>query len=316
MAQYSGNQLLNKNLSTSDNIQDWINAFLLDRKVKNLAPGSLKIYGLNTKHFLEFCSQQNLSHLKEITPDHIRHFLLFLSETKGRNPGGIHGAYRMLKTFLLWFENETEPENWKNPIRKVKAPRLTIAPLQPVEVDTIKLMLDTCNGKGITDIRDKAVLLFLLDTGTRAAEACAINLEDIDFQSRCVLIKKGKGRKPRVVVYGEKTSRALKAYIKARAATTEKALWLAEDSENRLTYWGMNEIIKRRAKRANVEKPGLHDFRRAFAINFLRNGGDIYSLQTLMGHADLQVLRRYLAQTEADLRSAHAQNGPVDRLLG
>jgi site-specific recombinase XerD len=69
---------------------------------------------------------------------------------------------------------------------------------------------------------------------------------------------------------------------------------------------------RERVEEAHIEKPSLHDFRRAFAINFLRNGGDIYSLQNLMGHADLQVLRRYLAQTKEDLQIAHHNFSPVD----
>jgi hypothetical protein len=87
--------------------------------------------------------------------------------------------------------------------------------------------------------------------------------------------------------------------------------WLTDEGEG-LTYWGLNEVIRRRAKAAKVKKPGLHDFRRAFALNFLRNGGDIFTLQSLMGHADLQVLRRYLAQTNDDLREAHRKASPVD----
>jgi site-specific recombinase XerD len=58
-----------------------------------------------------------------------------------------------------------------------------------------------------------------------------------------------------------------------------------------------------------------HAFRRAFALASLRGGMDVYSLQRLMGHADLSVLRRYLAQTEGDLQAAHQKAGPVDRLL-
>ena len=61
--------------------------------------------------------------------------------------------------------------------------------------------------------------------------------------------------------------------------------------------------------------PSLHSFRRAFAINMLRAGVDIYSLQLLMGHADLQVLRRYLAQTNDDLLKAHRKGSPVDSYL-
>lgn len=55
-----------------------------------------------------------------------------------------------------------------------------------------------------------------------------------------------------------------------------------------------------------------YDFRRAFALNFPRNGGGIYSLHKLMGHAYLQVLRRYLAQTDEDLKVAHSTFSPVD----
>ena len=79
-----------------------------------------------------------------------------------------------------------------------------------------------------------------------------------------------------------------------------------------MTYWELNEIIRRSANEAGIQKPHLHDFRRAFALNFFRNGGDINSLQKLMGHADLQVLRRYLAQTDEDLREAHNVFSPVD----
>lgn len=85
------------------------------------------------------------------------------------------------------------------------------------------------------------------------------------------------------------------------------------DDRERLSYWGLNQILFRRAKQAGIPKPGLHDFRRAFAINFLRNSPkEIYSLQHLMGHADLQILRRYLKQTDEDIAAAHRRASPVD----
>jgi integrase/recombinase XerD len=80
-------------------------------------------------------------------------------------------------------------------------------------------------------------------------------------------------------------------------------------------YGGLRQIIRRRAEKAGIDPPPLHAFRRAFALASLRGGMDVYSLQRLMGHADLSVLRRYLAQTEADLQAAHERAGPVDHLL-
>ncbi len=73
--------------------------------------------------------------------------------------------------------------------------------------------------------------------------------------------------------------------------------------------------MRRRAQRGNVKEPPLHTFRRAFAINMLRAGVDIYTLKELLGYADLQVLRRYLKQESGDLIAAHRRGSPVDNAL-
>jgi site-specific recombinase XerD len=84
------------------------------------------------------------------------------------------------------------------------------------------------------------------------------------------------------------------------------------DEKERLECGGLRGVLGRRAKQAGVYEPSLHSFRRAFAINMLRAGADIFSLQKLMGHADLQVLRRYLAQTTDDRAQAHRIGSPMD----
>lgn len=106
--------------------------------------------------------------------------------------------------------------------------------------------------------------------------------------------------------------RELMRYLRGRP---QSGPLFCTDAGRRLTYWGLRQIIRRRAEAAGVKSPSLHSFRRAFALLSLRAGIDIYSLQRLMGHADLTVLRRYLAQTEQDLKSAHEKASPVDRLI-
>jgi len=74
--------------------------------------------------------------------------------------------------------------------------------------------------------------------------------------------------------------------------------------------------LRRRAELVGLKDiPTPHDFRRAFALIMLRNGVDIFALQKLMGHSDLQVLRRYLAQTDQDIQAAHLRGSPVDNNL-
>ncbi len=120
----------------------------------------------------------------------------------------------------------------------------------------------------------------------------------------------GKGGKPRVVYLGKKSRKALRAYLRQRN-DQGAALWVSQNGE-RLTYGGLRSLFRRRATTAGVKVPSLHSFRRYFALSMLRAGVDIFSLQKLMGHADLQVLRRYLAQTNQDTLEAHRRGGPVD----
>ena len=104
-------------------------------------------------------------------------------------------------------------------------------------------------------------------------------------------------------------------YLRLRQSTTpDVPLWATQEG-GRLTYTGLRDIVRRRAREAGVPAPTLHAFRRGFALLSLRNGADIYSLQRLMGHTTLQVLRRYLNQTDADLQETHRRTGPVDALL-
>ena len=141
-----------------------------------------------------------------------------------------------------------------------------------------------------------------------------MNIKEIDLNTGAVMIKCGKGGKTRMVFIGRKTRRAMRAYLRLRHDQSP-AVFVSKEEE-RLTYDGLRQLLERRAKRAKlVNKPKLHGFRRAFALNMLRSGVDIFILQRLMGHADLQVLRRYLAQNDQDNQLAHLRGGPVDNNL-
>jgi site-specific recombinase XerD len=88
-------------------------------------------------------------------------------------------------------------------------------------------------------------------------------------------------------------------------------LFATRDGEA-FTVSGLRRVIERRAKQAGITPPALHDFRRCFAVNMLRNGVDVYSLKNLMGHSDLQTTARYLKLTDEDLKAAHSKGSPVE----
>jgi site-specific recombinase XerD len=292
-----------------DYIPDWTNQFYQAKKSEGISSYTLVFYKQQLNHFLHFCNSQVITNISEITPNTIRQYLLWHQET-GHNQGGLHAAFRVLRTFLLWYEDEVEPEDWRNPIHKIKAPRLFTNLLNPVEVQDVSSMVETCRSHLFLDYRDKAILLFLLDTGVRAREFLKINLDDINLMDGSVNVISGKGGKSRIVFLGKTSRKSIRAYVKHRM-DNNPAMWITNNAE-RLTYIGLRKVIIRRANQAGIKPPTLHSFRRAFAINMLRAGVDVFSLQKLMGHADLQVLRRYLAQTTEDIAQAHRIGSPVD----
>jgi site-specific recombinase XerD len=295
-----------------DGLETWVTAFLRDCKTHGLSAYTVEFYRAQLDIFLTYCKAQNVTEVTSVTPDLLRGFLLAL-EAKGRNAGGRHAAFRAVRAFLRWYEAEAEPEGWVNPIRKVKPPKVTNEPIKGVTTEDIKAMLETCGGDFI-GIRDRALLLCLLDTGARAAEFMALNISDVDFVSGAVDIRKGKGGKSRTVFIGRKSRKALRAYIRART-DNESALWVTKSGGGRLAVKSLRQVLVRRADLAGVPVPSPHDFRRAFALALLRAHVDIFSIQKLMGHAGLDVLRRYLAQNTDDVREAHERGSPVDGLL-
>lgn len=299
-------------LAQQDYLPLLIESFLIDRKSQGLALGSVHFYQKKLKYFLKFCEGQAVTQISQLNSDLIRRFLLQIAET--HNPGGVHACFRPLRTFLLWVEEEEiMPADWRNPIRKVRAPKLPVEPIEPIAIQDVSALSETCK-RNFSGARDKAMILGLLDTGARAQEFLNLNLEDIELATGSALIRQGKGRKPRMVFLGRKTIRALRVYLRFRH-DTNPALWVSIHGD-RVTYAALRCLLRRRAQLAGLKDiPTPHDFRRAFALVMLRNGVDIFALQKLMGHSDLQVLRRYLAQTDQDLQTAHMRGSPVDSNL-
>ncbi len=297
-----------------DYLETWMEAFLMDRKANGVARGTMVFYSQKLRGFADYCDAQEVKQISQITPIFLRQYLLHLVETN-HNPGGCHAFYRVIRAFLFWYENEVEPESWSNPIHKVKAPRVPIEPIEPVSNQAVMKMINTCKTTSLSGARDAALLYFMLDTGLRANEILSLNLEDVNQARGEILIRKGKGHKPRYVYIGSKTKKALRHYLSFRKDNFE-GLWVQEPrfGIERLHYGGLRQIIIRRAVDAGVEIPAPHDFRRAFAIMMLRNGTDVFTLAKSMGHEGITVLQRYLKQTNLDVEIAHRKSGPVDSL--
>ena len=296
-------------LVVRSSVQDEVLAFLIDRQARGLSFNTVLFYRKELQWFGDFLGGVDVL---DVSPDDLRRYLIKIGEY--RNPGGCGCAYRAVRAFFNWYADEVELDDWRNPISKVKSPKVKQDNLDPVSVDVIKAMLDVCDRKRFNGQRDRCILLALLDTGCRASEFVGLNVNDLNLSSGALLVRDGKGGRSRSVFLGSKCRREMTRYLRCRRGQPGDALWVTGEG-GRLTYFGLREIVRRLSARAGVECPPLHSFRRAFALACLRGGMDLVSLQRLMGHADLTVLRRYLNQTVDDLADAHQRCGPVDCLL-
>ena len=309
---YRGKSVLDNLSDEIDGLEEWSESFIFERQSQNMADGTIRFYQTKMKLFIGFLASLGISKVTEISPQTIRSYLVYLEE-KGHNPGGIHAAYRAVKAFLNWWENEAEPQNWRNPIKKVRAPKVPFEILEPVKPDEALKLLSVCETKTFLGLRDCAIILTLMDTGVRASELVSMTRKDLDLHKAKIIIRKGKGNKFRIVFISEKTQQVIRRYLEERC-DFQSCLWITNMSTP-LRYSGLRQIILRRSKDVNINPPSLHSFRRYFALQMLRSGVDIFSLQKLMGHSDIQILRRYLQQTEEDIKLAHKLGNPVGSLF-
>ena len=288
-----------------------VTAFLTDCQVRNLAPRTLAIYRRHLQDLGAWLGRP----LADVSTDDLRAYFLSLRER--RNPGGQHQCFRVLRTFYRWLLAEGAIAS--NPMQRLKAPRVPEQALDPVGLDVVKAMLDTC-GKGLLGLRDRALLLALVDTGARANELLAVNLADVDLASGAILLRVTKMKRPRVVFLGKRARKAVLIYLRARPPRTRgldpMAPQWANDESGRLTCWGLRQVLRRRAHKAGVPAPSAHAFRRLFCLQCLKDGMSVLAVQALAGHADLSTTRRYVKWALGDLAEQHAAHSPGDKLLG
>ena len=149
------------------------------------------------------------------------------------------------------------------------------------------------------DDRDRLLLTVLWETGTRISEAIAIRLRDVGRDGIRVL---GKGRVERVVFVRDSLVSTILFYAHEQGIERDDFLFPSRKG-GRITKQRADQVIKRAAKRANLERNvHAHLFRHGYAINFLNCGGRLDALQEQLGHRDINTTRIYLRLTDADVK--------------
>jgi integrase/recombinase XerD len=212
----------------------------------------------------------------------------------------------------------------------VTRPKAEIRAIQPIpEADVRALLSAVAKSKTYTRPgkrasshtlhqadRNRAIILTLLDTGIRASELCALEIRHADLRNRdkFITIRDGKGSKDRRVPISQPTALAIWRYLKTRPESRIDEPLFATETNHHLLRDNLGNMLEATAHRAGIVAASInpHRFRHTFAINYLRNGGDIYTLRSILGHESLEMCLRYLAIAQGDIDSAHRRASPVD----
>jgi site-specific recombinase XerD len=242
--------------------------------------------------------------IDRLTGPDLRAWLVELRTTLA--PVSVAGYVRTLKVFGNWLQTEELAE--ASALRALRKPRVPDKLIEPISDDTLRRLL------GLASVRDRAILLLLLDTGLRVSEAAGIRLGDLRPDGSVKVM--GKGAKERIVPIGTTARGAIVRYLGQRGPGTPDApLFLGR--RGALDWRGMQQVFKRLKVRAGVTgRCSPHSLRHTFARSYLVNGGDAFSLQRILGHTTLDMVKRYVSLAAFEIvRRLHAVASPADRLL-
>jgi site-specific recombinase XerD len=231
---------------------------------------------------------------------------------KAVRPRTVHTYYGNLRTFFRWLV--AEGELLVSPMETIRAPVARADQIQPFTEQQASALLAAAR-RTRHPRRDEAILLFLLDTGARASELCALRMRDLDLAGRrCTVL--GKGNKRRTLYLNPATVRALWAYLREEPHGEDDPLFISDGVRGEggaFTRSGLQQLMERLGRAAKVEAVRCtpHTFRHTFAVSFIRNGGSAFSLMGMLGHTSLHMSNRYVALAEADLESQHQRFSPV-----
>lgn len=199
-----------------------------------------------------------------------------------------------------------------NPMTKIQAVKQTRKIITTFTPDSLQIMLDGA-GKDFTGLRLRLMLLLLADTGVRISELCGIRLTDLAMDTQTIRVF-GKGAKERLVGFGKATSQVLQAYLVRRGDIAgQQALFITVYGQA-LSRQQAHRLIVECGARAGVGGVHPHNFRRFFAVEFLKNSGDVFSLQRILGHTSLEMSRRYAEMSSCDVLAVQRRCSPVDAL--
>ncbi|GIV20056.1 MAG: tyrosine recombinase XerC [Armatimonadota bacterium] len=285
-------------------ILEALNDRILALQAQGASPSTAGHYRLviGRLFYYRYCRPRHLLLLRDITPAHITEWLAIRRQQV--NHRTIDSNWRVLRAFMNWCVKHGYIDS--NPCELVDPPRRLPVFKPDCREDDVRCVLEACPNTPV-GIRDKAFILFLLDSGVRLHEALKLKVADL---AESIPVQ-GKGGRWRVVFVEQYTLDVVREYVRAWKLKPGDALW--QGRRGALSTDGAKHILVRAGERAGV-KLSAHKLRRSCATWMARSGASLEAIRLQLGHADIQTTQGYLAYQLDDVQREHRMFTPVRRL--
>jgi integrase/recombinase XerC/integrase/recombinase XerD len=312
----------------SKSLSEFIDYYEVCNKAEDKSLKTIAWYSANLRSFHNYLISRHLPDtLDKIDIKVLRQYVLYLlkknkyqghpitpEKQEPLSASSVHGHVRTLRAFFSWLVAEGLTED--NPARDLKPPKFCQKVVSTLSDEEIRAILSVLTPVNSSNARNQTIFMLLLDTGLRMGELLNLKMDDIRMNDGLLKVM-GKGKKERIVPMGSNAQRALHRYLfRYRPKPVHPGVdnvFLSLVGKP-LTENGLKLIFSRLAKRSGVTRVHAHLCRHTFATRFLINGGDVFTLQQILGHSTLEMVRHYVNLASNHVAIQHQKFSPLDRL--
>lgn len=285
--------------------------FLHSKAAANLAPRTLEYYEDMFKMLDRWLKKQGITDVEQINQTVLEDYMIYV---RGRYANAtIKGRYIVLAILFRWIHKSEIIAI--NPMDDLHMPKLAKRLVPSFSKSEIGKILSIFDKNDFLGLRNYTIMLTLFGTGIRKSELLGLKLSSLQSEFIRVI---GKGNKERLVPISNALKIAFKNYLRARKQFLDDSysteyLWINKD-QNPLRTTGINQIF-RIIKDANPEwttRVSAHTFRHTFALMYIKNGGDVFSLKDILGHEDIATTKIYIDMNKEDMKSQFSKYNPLD----
>lgn len=284
-------------MQTAMTFEEGIKEYMLNCEARNLREGTLKHYRDSVKQLYRYISPE--TPICEIDEDTWDNFRLTMRARGDLNDMSMYTYSRDMKTILRYFMKQ----GWL-PMIDLPLQKTDKAPTETYSYDDLMKLLKKPNLKkcSFTEYKCWVLVNFLLSTGVRQNSLINIRIKDVDFQAEVIHVNVTKSRKPLIIPMNKDIMRILQEYMKYRQTDDENDYLFCNEYGHKLqrstVYHAMCDYTRRRG----VQKTGIHRFRHTFAKQWVLMGGNVVSLQKILGHSSLEITQEYLNLLVSDIK--------------